>query len=60
MDYIKGEITNEWWRVYNRIATAWYEQEYGQIETAERWYEPAMVMMESMQPGRVILSSQGR
>lgn len=42
----KPKPTPEFWRVYNRIARAWYEQEYGRVEYSERWYEPAMLFLQ--------------
>jgi hypothetical protein len=38
----------QFWRVYNYISGQWYAQEYGKVEAANRWYQPAMIFMESL------------
>lgn len=35
------------WRVYNYVALNWYELEYGAVEPSQRWYQPAMLWLES-------------
>ena len=35
-------------RVYNYVAKQWYEQEYGRVENAQRWYWRAMLLLESL------------
>jgi hypothetical protein len=44
-------MPKDFWRVYNRIADAWYRLEYGQVEDVDRWYHPAMIALERLAAG---------
>lgn len=46
-------MPNEFWKVYNYLSLQWYEQEYGKLESKDRWYEHAMLLLERMFPGRI-------
>lgn len=48
----KTEQGARFWHVYEYVAGKWYEQEYGQVEMAARWYHPAMIAMERFAAGR--------
>jgi hypothetical protein len=39
------------WHVYCYVARQWYETEYGQVEWADRWYYPAMILLERFAAG---------
>jgi len=41
-------MPDKFWNVYNYLARNWYEQEYGQVETPDRWYAPAMIALERL------------
>jgi hypothetical protein len=51
-DATKWEQTDrmpeKFWHVYNFLADRWYAEEYGQVETADRWYFPAMLALEKL------------
>lgn len=47
-------MPNEFWKVYNYLSLQWYEKEYGKLDHASRWYEPAMLLLESMFSGRIV------
>jgi hypothetical protein len=49
-------MPNEFWAVYNRVARAWYDSEYGHVEPSERWYHPAMIALERLAAGMPMFS----
>ncbi len=41
-----AESPEAFYRVYNYVSRKWYDEEYGKVELADRWYGPTVALLD--------------